>query len=53
MSEAEIVGQDLAAGYDGREGVFHRISLVGSVTLPGGARLGRDPPARAGVTPRR
>jgi uncharacterized linocin/CFP29 family protein len=28
-----LVGQDLAAAYDGREGVFHRISLVESVTL--------------------
>ena len=28
-----VVGQDLAAAYDGREGVFHRISLVESVTL--------------------
>lgn len=28
-----VIGQDLAAAYDGREGVFHRISLVESVTL--------------------
>ncbi|WP_242343036.1 family 1 encapsulin nanocompartment shell protein [Anaeromyxobacter terrae] len=28
-----IVGQDLAAAYDGREGIFHQISLVESVTL--------------------
>jgi uncharacterized linocin/CFP29 family protein len=28
-----VVGQDLAAAYDGREGIFHRISLVESVTL--------------------
>jgi uncharacterized linocin/CFP29 family protein len=28
-----LVGQELAAAYDGREGVFHRISLVESVTL--------------------
>ena len=28
-----LVGGDLAAAYDGREGVFHRISLVESVTL--------------------
>jgi uncharacterized linocin/CFP29 family protein len=28
-----LVGQDLAAAYDGREGIFHRISLVESVTL--------------------
>lgn len=28
-----VVGQDLVAAYDGREGVFHRISLVESVTL--------------------
>ncbi len=31
-----VVGQDLAAAYDGREGVFHRISLVESVTLLAG-----------------
>jgi uncharacterized linocin/CFP29 family protein len=28
-----VVGQELAAAYDGREGVFHRISLIESVTL--------------------
>jgi uncharacterized linocin/CFP29 family protein len=28
-----VVGQDLAAAYDGREGIFHRLSLVESVTL--------------------
>ena len=28
-----VIGQDLAAAYDGREGIFHRISLVESVTL--------------------
>jgi uncharacterized linocin/CFP29 family protein len=28
-----VIGQDLVAAYDGREGVFHRISLVESVTL--------------------
>ena len=28
-----LVGGELAAAYDGREGVFHRISLVESVTL--------------------
>jgi uncharacterized linocin/CFP29 family protein len=28
-----VVGQDLAAAYDGRDGIFHRISLVESVTL--------------------
>ncbi len=28
-----VLGQDLSAAYDGREGVFHRISLVASVTL--------------------
>ena len=28
-----VVGQDLTAAYDGREGIFHRISLVESVTL--------------------
>jgi uncharacterized linocin/CFP29 family protein len=28
-----VVGQELAAAYDGREGIFHRISLVESVTL--------------------
>jgi uncharacterized linocin/CFP29 family protein len=32
-----VVGQELAAAYDGREGVFHRISLVESVTLLPGA----------------
>ena len=28
-----VVGQELTAAYDGREGVFHRISLVESITL--------------------
>ena len=28
-----IVGGELAAAYDGRDGIFHRISLVESVTL--------------------
>ena len=28
-----VIGQDLTAAYDGREGIFHRISLVESVTL--------------------
>jgi uncharacterized linocin/CFP29 family protein len=28
-----VVGQDLTAAYDGREGIFHRLSLVESVTL--------------------
>ncbi|BDG03251.1 family 1 encapsulin nanocompartment shell protein [Anaeromyxobacter oryzae] len=28
-----VVGQELTATYDGREGIFHRISLVESVTL--------------------
>ncbi len=28
-----VVGQDLTAAYDGREGIFHRISLIESVTL--------------------
>ncbi|HET7824065.1 MAG TPA: family 1 encapsulin nanocompartment shell protein [Anaeromyxobacter sp.] len=28
-----VVGQDLAAAYDGHDGIFHRISLVESVTL--------------------
>lgn len=28
-----VVGQELTAAYDGREGVFHRISLVESLTL--------------------
>jgi uncharacterized linocin/CFP29 family protein len=28
-----VVGGELAAAYDGREGIFHRISLVESVTL--------------------
>ncbi len=28
-----VVGQDLVAAYDGREGIFHRISLIESVTL--------------------
>ena len=32
-----VVGQELAAAYDGREGIFHRISLVESVTLLPGA----------------
>jgi uncharacterized linocin/CFP29 family protein len=32
-----VVGQDLTAAYDGREGIFHRISLVESVTLLPGA----------------
>jgi uncharacterized linocin/CFP29 family protein len=44
-----VVGQDLAAAYDGREGIFHRISLVESVTLlpgvPGSVAILR--PARA------
>jgi uncharacterized linocin/CFP29 family protein len=28
-----LVGQELSAAYDGREGIFHRISLIESVTL--------------------
>lgn len=28
-----VVGEELSAAYDGREGIFHRISLVESVTL--------------------
>jgi uncharacterized linocin/CFP29 family protein len=32
-----VLGQELAAAYDGREGIFHRISLVESVTLLPGA----------------
>jgi uncharacterized linocin/CFP29 family protein len=33
-----VIGQELAAAYDGREGIFYRISLVESVTLlPGTA----------------
>lgn len=32
-----VIGQDLAAAYDGREGIFHLISLVESVTLLPGA----------------
>ncbi|HET8734459.1 MAG TPA: family 1 encapsulin nanocompartment shell protein, partial [Anaeromyxobacteraceae bacterium] len=32
-----VVGQELAAAYDGREGIFHLISLVESVTLLPGA----------------
>lgn len=33
-----MLGQDLAAAYDGREGVFHRFSLLESATvLPGSA----------------
>jgi uncharacterized linocin/CFP29 family protein len=28
-----VLGQELTAAYDGREGIFHRISLVESVTL--------------------
>lgn len=31
-----VVGEELAAAYDGREGIFHRISLVESVTLQPG-----------------
>jgi uncharacterized linocin/CFP29 family protein len=31
-----VLGQELAAAYDGREGIFHRISLVESVTLLAG-----------------
>jgi uncharacterized linocin/CFP29 family protein len=31
------LGQELTAAYDGREGIFHRISLVESVTLLPGA----------------
>jgi uncharacterized linocin/CFP29 family protein len=44
-----VVGQELTAAYDGREGIFHRISLVESVTLlpgvPGSVAVLR--PARA------
>ncbi len=32
-----IIGQELTAAYDGREGIFHLISLVESVTLLPGA----------------
>ena len=32
-----VIGQELTAAYDGREGIFHRISLVESVTLLPGA----------------
>jgi uncharacterized linocin/CFP29 family protein len=32
-----VIGQDLTATYDGREGIFHRFSLVESVTLLPGA----------------
>lgn len=32
-----VIGQELTATYDGREGIFHRISLVESVTLLPGA----------------
>jgi uncharacterized linocin/CFP29 family protein len=28
-----VIGQELTAAYDGREGIFHRISLVESITL--------------------
>jgi uncharacterized linocin/CFP29 family protein len=28
-----VIGQELTAAYDGREGIFHKISLVESVTL--------------------
>jgi|GEM_PF-94816 len=31
-----VIGEELAAAYDGREGIFHRISLVESVTLQPG-----------------
>ncbi|MGC4001506.1 MAG: family 1 encapsulin nanocompartment shell protein [Anaeromyxobacter sp.] len=43
-----VVGQDLAATYDGREGIFHRLSLVESVTLlpgvPGSVAILRGAP---------
>jgi uncharacterized linocin/CFP29 family protein len=32
-----VIGQELTTAYDGREGIFHRISLVESVTLLPGA----------------
>jgi uncharacterized linocin/CFP29 family protein len=42
-----VVGEELTAAYDGREGIFHRISLVESVTLlpgvPGSVAVLRDP----------
>lgn len=42
-----VVGQELAAAYDGREGIFHRFSLVESVTLlpgvPGSVAVLRGP----------
>ncbi len=28
-----VVGEDLTAAYDGREGIFHRLSLIESITL--------------------
>ncbi len=44
-----VVGQELTATYDGREGVFHRISLVESVALlpgvPGSVAILRAPAA--------
>ena len=42
-----VIGQELTAAYDGREGIFHRISLVESVTLlpgvPGSVAVLRSP----------
>lgn len=32
-----VLGQELTAAYDGREGIFHRVSLVESITLLPGA----------------
>ena len=42
-----VVGQELTAAYDGREGIFHRISLAESITLlpgvPGSVAILRAP----------
>ncbi|HVI96052.1 MAG TPA: encapsulin, partial [Anaeromyxobacter sp.] len=32
-----VLGQELSAGYDGRDGIFHQLSLVESITLLPGA----------------
>ena len=28
-----VVGEELTVAYDGREGIFHRLSLIESITL--------------------
>jgi uncharacterized linocin/CFP29 family protein len=47
-----VVGQELVAAYDGREGIFHRISLVESVTLLPGVP-GTVAVLRGGARPQR